>query len=184
MAIKTIAKTEFQTEVLGSEKTVLVGFYLPDEKTCDYMQSVLDDFNTAREDKIKTVKIDAAKDGALAAEHGITHVPAILVFKGGKRLDGFEGACTAAELESWVDFVLLKNRENPFSAGAKELQNIFGGAVRGLKNGLTELQNPETPKKLKSYAKDVFESGKLAGKTSAEAAKQKLKKFLGGDKKR
>lgn len=83
MAVIKITGENFKTEVLGSDKTVLVDFFATWCGPCRMLSPLVEEVANERTD-IKVCKIDVDENPEIAAQFGISSIPTLLVFKGGK----------------------------------------------------------------------------------------------------
>ncbi len=90
--IITITAENFQTEVLDSDKPVLLDFWADWCMPCRMLSPVVD--KLAEEyPNIKVGKVDVTTQSSLAAKFGVESIPALLYFKDGKlsaRTMGFQ----------------------------------------------------------------------------------------------
>ena len=83
MAVLTITKENFKSEVLNSDKPVLVDFWAPWCGPCRMVSPIVDE--VAEEvSSIKVGKVNVDEQGELAAEFGVMSIPTLIVFKNGK----------------------------------------------------------------------------------------------------
>ena len=99
----TLTKTNFETEVLKSDKPVLVDFWAPWCGPCRMLAPVLAEVAAEKGDKIKVGKVNVDENPELAAQFGISGIPAMLLFKDGKVVGTSVGFKPKAELEAFVD---------------------------------------------------------------------------------
>lgn len=99
----TLTKANFEAEVLKSDKPVLIDFWAPWCGPCRMLAPVLAEVAAEKGDKIKIGKVNVDEDPELAAQYGISGIPAILLFKGGKVAATSVGFKPKAELEAFVD---------------------------------------------------------------------------------
>lgn len=76
----------FESEVINSDKKVLIDFYATWCGPCKVLSPVLEEVATENED-IKLVKIDVDKNEDLVYKYGITAMPTIIVIKNGKEIN-------------------------------------------------------------------------------------------------
>lgn len=92
MEVKLTA-TNFETEVLKSDKPVLVDFYADWCGPCQMAAPVLEEIAKERED-IKVGKINVDEEMELATRYKVSSIPFIALFKNGEivnQMVGFSG---------------------------------------------------------------------------------------------
>jgi len=89
---KTFTDANFQQEVLDSNIPVLVDFWAPWCGPCMRLGPAIDALATEFEGRIKIGKMNTDENQEKAIEYGISSIPALLVFKGGKVVDKLVGA--------------------------------------------------------------------------------------------
>ena len=98
----TLTKTNFEAEVLKSDKPVLVDFWAPWCGPCRMLAPILAEVAAEKGDKIKVGKVNVDEEQELAAQYGITGIPAILLFKDGKVVATSVGFKPKPELEAFI----------------------------------------------------------------------------------
>ncbi len=83
MALITVTKENFETEVLKSEKTVLLDFWASWCGPCKMVSPIVDEIAEEIED-ITVGKINVDEQPELAATFKIQSIPTLVVFKNGK----------------------------------------------------------------------------------------------------
>lgn len=97
--IKYINEENFKSEVLDSEKAILVDFFATWCGPCKILSKILEDVSKTSPDlEIATVDIDELRD--LAIEYEIEFVPTMLIFKDGKVIDRIDGVADKNEILS------------------------------------------------------------------------------------
>ena len=89
-AIK-ITKENFQSEVLNSEKPVLVDFWASWCGPCRMVGPIIDEIAEENED-IKVCKINVDEESELAAQFQVMSIPTLVVFKDGQVVNKSLGA--------------------------------------------------------------------------------------------
>ena len=90
-AAAAVTSADFETTVLKSEVPVLVDFWAPWCGPCRRIAPELDAVAEQLGDKVKIVKLNVDEEPELAGQYGIQSIPALLIFKGGKQVDGMVG---------------------------------------------------------------------------------------------
>ena len=83
--------SNFDTEVLASDKPVLVDFWAQWCPPCRALAPTIDALADQLAGKVKVGKVNTDENPAIAAQYGITSIPTVMIFKGGrlqKRLVG------------------------------------------------------------------------------------------------
>lgn len=92
----------FETEVLKSEKPVLVDFWAPGCPPCAALSPVLEKVAGDVSDKVKFVKVNAAQERSTAGKYRIQAVPTIFIFKNGEVADSVIGFQSEQEIRKRV----------------------------------------------------------------------------------
>lgn len=91
MSVITISKANFQTEVLHSEKPVLLDFWAPWCGPCRMVGPVVDEIAGERTD-LKVGKINVDEQPELAAQFNVMSIPTLVVMKHGQVASQMVGA--------------------------------------------------------------------------------------------
>lgn len=86
----TITNDNFESEVLKSDKPVLVDFFATWCGPCKMLMPTIDEIANERTD-IKVGKVDVDENMELAKEYKVFSVPTLLAFKDGKLLKQMVG---------------------------------------------------------------------------------------------
>ena len=101
--IKNITAETFEQEVLMSSAPVLVDFWAPWCGPCRMLGPVFEEVSNKYDGKAVFVKVNVDEEEAAAIKYGISSIPNVLVFKGGKKVDGSLGYVPAPVLAGLVD---------------------------------------------------------------------------------
>ena len=91
MAIVEINNANFTSEVLESDKMVLVDFWAPWCGPCRMVSPIVDEIAN-ESDKIKVAKINIDEQPQLASQYGVMSIPTLMVFNNGEVVDKAVGA--------------------------------------------------------------------------------------------
>ena len=91
VSIPKVTSTNFDSEVLQSDKIVLVDLYADWCEPCKVFSPILEDVADDY-DYVKVVKVNVDEEVELAQKYGIISLPTLLVVKNGKVVDRSTGA--------------------------------------------------------------------------------------------
>ena len=94
-----VTDATFKEEVLSSDLPVLVDFWAPWCGPCRMVSPIVDEIAQEQADKLKVVKLNTDENLETASAYGITSIPALYVFKGGKVAKTIVGARPKPALE-------------------------------------------------------------------------------------
>jgi thioredoxin 1 len=97
---KDVTDATFQTEVLDSEKTIMVDFWAEWCGPCRAVGPILDAIAAEHSDKLSIVKLNVDDNPETAMKYGITSIPAMKVYRGGEVVKTVIGAKPKPALEA------------------------------------------------------------------------------------
>lgn len=89
----------FETEVLKSDKPVLVDFWAPWCGPCKAIAPLVEELSKAYGDKIKFAKCNVDNNPVTPAKYGIKAIPTLIFFKAGNVANQITGMVAKSKLE-------------------------------------------------------------------------------------
>jgi len=100
MGAREVTDANFATEVLASEKPIMVDFWAEWCGPCRAVSPILDQIATEHAEKIDVVKLNVDLNPETAMKYQITSIPTMKVFRGGEVVKTVIGAKPKPALES------------------------------------------------------------------------------------
>ena len=100
---KHFTDATWDSEVLGSDKPVLVDFWAEWCGPCRKIGPLVEELATEYEGKALIGKLNVDENPGVATKYGIRSIPTILVFKGGEVVDKIVGAVPKNMLSQKID---------------------------------------------------------------------------------
>jgi len=97
-----VTDTNFQAEVLESDKPVLVDFWAPWCGPCRVVAPVLEEIASERDD-LRIVKLNVDENQQTAANYDVLSIPTMILFKNGQAAKKVIGAYPKKRLESELE---------------------------------------------------------------------------------
>lgn len=101
--IKVLTKDNFESEVLQSDKTVVVDFWAQWCGPCRMVAPIMDELAGEYENKVKIGKLNVDEEGELSQKYRIMSIPTVMFFKNGQLVDKVIGARSKDEFSKLID---------------------------------------------------------------------------------
>ena len=105
-SIVELSDSSFESEVINSEKPVLVDFWAPWCGPCRALAPVIEEISTDFVDKLKVGKVNVDDNPEISMKFGIRSIPTLMVFKDGEVQEQIIGAVPKSEIERALDKVV------------------------------------------------------------------------------
>ncbi len=96
--VTVVTDDTFASEVLQSDKPVLVDFWALWCGPCRQLEPILDEIAAAHGEQLKIVKLNSDENPKTAARYGVISLPTVAVFSGGEIVRSISGARSKAHL--------------------------------------------------------------------------------------
>ena len=103
MSVKSIKEKEFESEVINSDKPVLIDFWAEWCGPCKEIAPILEEIADEMQDTIKVVKINIDENPNIPNKYGIQSIPTKIIFKKGQPISTKIGAAIKSEVKTWIE---------------------------------------------------------------------------------
>ena len=93
----------FDKEIAGTEKLVLVDFFATWCEPCSILAPVLDKVADDMKEKIILFKANVDDIPKTAGKLGIEKIPTVIMFKNGQPISGFVGLASETSIKEWIE---------------------------------------------------------------------------------
>jgi thioredoxin 1 len=97
-----VSNDNFESEVVNSEKPVLVDFWAEWCGPCKQIAPVVEEIADEYSDKLKVCKMDVDANRDTAVQFGIRSIPTLLIFKNGEVTGSQIGAVSKQQLLEFI----------------------------------------------------------------------------------
>lgn len=98
-----VSDSSFKTDVIESEKPVLVDFWAPWCGPCKQIGPALEDLSDEMGDKLTVAKVNIDDEPETPTKFHVRGIPTLMIFKGGQVIATKVGSMTKTSLTEWVE---------------------------------------------------------------------------------
>ena len=102
-AVQHVTDADFEKSVLQSQKPTLVDFWAPWCGPCRIIGPIVEELAPQYQGRATMAKVNVDDNPLIAQRFGITSIPTLMIFKGGKLVDRAVGAMPKGELQKFID---------------------------------------------------------------------------------
>ena len=103
MSITQINDDNFDSEILKSERPVLVDFWAEWCGPCKMIAPILEQIAEEYQDRLQIAKLDVEESQAIAMKYGVRSIPTLMLFKNGVVEAQHVGMLSKAQLNQLLD---------------------------------------------------------------------------------
>ena len=102
MSTKTVTDASFKSDVIESDKPVLVDFWAEWCGPCKMIAPALEEISDELSDQVTIAKMDIMENTGIPAEMGVQSIPLMVLFKNGQPVARKVGAAPKSQLKDWI----------------------------------------------------------------------------------
>lgn len=102
MAATAVTDENFETEVLKSDKPVVVDFWAEWCGPCKMMSPIVDELAQEMEQDVKIVKLNIEHAPEAPSKYGVRGIPTFIVFKDGEAIAARSAGMPKDQLSEWI----------------------------------------------------------------------------------
>jgi len=101
--VKQVSDNDFDKVVILGGKPAFVDFWAPWCGPCRIIGPFVEELAPSYQDKAIIAKLNVDDNPEVAQRFGVTSIPTVMMFKGGKLVDRAVGAMPKGELQKFID---------------------------------------------------------------------------------
>ena len=103
MRTKPVTDNSFESDVIKSDKPIVVDFWAEWCGPCKQIGPALEEISDEMKDKVIIAKHNIDQEPNTPTKYGIRGIPTMLLFKGGELKATKVGASTKSNIVSWIE---------------------------------------------------------------------------------
>jgi len=102
MATKAVTDESFHTDVIASDKPVVVDFWASWCGPCKMIAPALEELADELGDQVTIVKVDIDENPDAPSRYGVRGIPTMIMFKNGQQAATQVGALPKSAIKDWI----------------------------------------------------------------------------------
>ena len=103
MATKTVTDASFESDVIGSDKPVLVDFWAEWCGPCRMVAPALEEISNELGERVTVAKLNIDDNPDAPAKYGVRGIPTMILFKNGEPAATKVGAEPKSRIQNWLE---------------------------------------------------------------------------------
>lgn len=103
MSSIAVTDTDFETQVVEADETVMVDFWAEWCGPCKALSPLVDEVAGEMKDKVKVVKVNIDESPEAPTKYGVRGIPTLMIFKNGQVVDTKVGGMQKTQLVEWIE---------------------------------------------------------------------------------
>ena len=103
MATINVTDESFKTDVLESDKPVLVDFWAEWCGPCKMIAPALEEISDELSEQVTIAKMDIMENTGIPGEIGVQSIPLMILYKNGEAVAQKLGAAPKGQLKGWIE---------------------------------------------------------------------------------
>lgn len=101
--ITHVSDASFETDVLKSDRPVLVDYWAEWCGPCKMIAPILDEVSKDYDGRLRVAKMNVDENQSTPSKYGIRGIPTLMLFRGGEVVATKVGALSKSQLSSFLD---------------------------------------------------------------------------------